>query len=61
VDDATRAEDESYLRIVALSRAGAVEDMRRAAQRYLQRFPTGFRRPEVERLAATRQAPPSSP
>jgi TolA-binding protein len=44
------AEDAAYLRVIALQRMGAGADMKRAAQVYLQRFPTGFRRDEVSRL-----------
>jgi TolA-binding protein len=49
-----RAEDAAYLRVVALQRAGATGEMRRAAGAYLQMFPRGFRRTEIEALA---QAP----
>ncbi len=44
------AEDAAYLRVIAFQRMGADTDMRRAAQAYLQRFPSGFRRDEVSRL-----------
>jgi hypothetical protein len=44
------AEDESYLRIVALLREHRPEEARMAAMEYLRRFPDGFRRAEVERL-----------
>ena len=44
------AEDAAYLRVIALQRMGADADMKRAAQVYLQRFPTGFRCGEVSRL-----------
>jgi TolA-binding protein len=46
-----RAEDAAYLRVIALQRSGASDDMARAAQDYLQRYPTGFRRTEVKRLS----------
>lgn len=46
-----RAEDAAYLRVLALERAGDVEGRRAAARAYLQRYPAGFRRAEVERLA----------
>jgi hypothetical protein len=45
------AEDAAYLRIIALQRMGASGDVKRAADEYVQRFPTGFRRAEVEGLA----------
>jgi hypothetical protein len=45
------AEDAAYLRLIALQRMGAGAETRRAAEEYLLRFPTGFRRAEVERLA----------
>lgn len=45
------AEDAAYLRVIALQRTGAEGDMKRAAQDYLERFPGGFRRAEVEGLA----------
>lgn len=45
-------EDESYLRIVALLREGRADEAHVAALQYLRRFPDGFRRTEVERLAS---------
>jgi hypothetical protein len=45
------AEDAAYLRVIALQRMGADVDMKRAAEEYLRRFPTGFRHAEIERLA----------
>ncbi len=44
------AEDAAYLRLIALQRMGAGAETKRAAEEYLRRFPTGFRRAEVERL-----------
>jgi hypothetical protein len=49
-------EDVAYLQIISLLRGGREEEARSAASAYLQTFPYGFRRPEVERAAA--QAPP---
>lgn len=46
-----RAEDAAYLRVLALERAGDVSARRAAARAYLRRYPSGFRRSEVERLA----------
>jgi len=46
-----RAEDAAYLRVVAFQRCGAADETRRAARMYLQRFPRGFRRTEIEPLA----------
>jgi TolA-binding protein len=46
-----RTEDASYLRVMALRKCGDERSMRAAAVRYLQRYPAGFRRLEVERLA----------
>ena len=46
-----RAEDAAYLRVVALQRSGATDETRRAARAYLQLFPRGFRRTEIEALA----------
>jgi len=46
-----RAEDAAYLRVVALQRSGATDEMRQAARAYLQLFPRGFRRTEIEPLA----------
>ena len=43
-----RSEDASYLRIVALQRAGDHAAARVAAKEYLTRYPKGFRVPEVE-------------
>jgi len=51
-----RAEDAAYLRVIALERSGAVLETRRAAQAYLQLYPTGFRRIEIEKLAQTSRA-----
>ena len=48
-----RAEDAAYLRVLALQRCRAPADMRSAAQDYLRRYPAGFRRAEIERLAAS--------
>ena len=45
-----RAEDAAYLLVIALQRSGAEDDMKRAAQQYLRRYPAGFRRSEVETL-----------
>lgn len=46
-----RAEDAAYLLVIAFQRCGAEDDARRAAEDYLRRFPTGFRRAEVEKLS----------
>jgi hypothetical protein len=46
-----RAEDAAYLRVIALQRCGSIEDLKRAAREYLSRYPSGFRRAEVERLS----------
>jgi len=45
-----RGEDAAYLTVIARQRAGEIADMRRAAESYLQRYPNGFRRDEVEAL-----------
>jgi hypothetical protein len=45
-----RAEDAAYLRVIALQRAGAERELRRAAQEYLRLYPLGFRRADVESL-----------
>jgi hypothetical protein len=45
------AEDDAYMRVVALVREGRAEEARVAARDYLRRFPDGFRRIEVARLA----------
>jgi hypothetical protein len=45
------AEDAAYLRVIALQRTGGNGETKRAAQAYLERFPSGFRRAEIERLA----------
>jgi hypothetical protein len=47
----SRAEDASYLLVLALQRAGDSAAMRTAARAYLQRYPRGFRRSQVEPLA----------
>ena len=48
---ADTGEDAAYLRVVALVRENRRDEARVAAQEYLRRFPNGFRRVEVERLA----------
>jgi TolA-binding protein len=45
------AEDAAYLRVIALQRSGDDEGMKRAAEDYLRRFPTGFRRAEIQNLS----------
>jgi anti-sigma factor RsiW len=45
-------EDAAYLRVLALLREGRKDEARLAAADYLTRFPTAFRRPEIERIAA---------
>jgi len=45
-------QDLAYLRIVALLQEARSAEARVAAQEYLSRFPDGFRRAEVERIAA---------
>ena len=46
-----RAEDAAYLRVLALQRAGNSSAVKQAASEYLNRYPRGFRRAEVEPLA----------
>lgn len=48
-----RAEDAAYLRVLALSQSGDRAAMQSAASDYLRRYPSGFRRTEVEKLAAS--------
>ena len=45
-----RAEDVAYLLVLALRRAGNEAAASSAAHDYLQRYPHGLRRPEIERL-----------
>jgi hypothetical protein len=47
-------EDEAYLQLLRLVRRGHDSEARLAAARYLDKFPRGFRRVEVERLVAPR-------
>lgn len=49
--DDGRAEDAAYLRVIALQRCGSDDEMKRAAGEYLARYPSAFRRAEVERLS----------
>jgi hypothetical protein len=49
--EAARAEDDAYLNIVDLLRAGKDADARAQAKDYLLRFPGGFRRVEVLNIA----------
>ena len=46
-----RAEDDAYLHIVTLLREGKQSQARAEAERYILRFPTGFRRVEVLNIA----------
>jgi hypothetical protein len=50
-NEAARAEDDAYLNIVDLLRAGKDADARARAKAYLLRFPGGFRRVEVLNIA----------
>jgi len=54
-----RAEDATYLRVIALERGGAIQETRRAARAYLQLYPTGFRRTEIEQLSRSIQTSPA--
>lgn len=45
-------EDRAYVEVLELLRAERVVEAREAAKRYVSRFPNGFRRKEMERLAA---------
>lgn len=46
-----QAEDAAYLRVIALQRCGDNDGMKSAAEEYLHRYPTGFRRADVETLS----------
>jgi hypothetical protein len=46
-----RAEDAAYLRAIALQRCGDDVGAKDAAREYLRRYPSGFRRPEMEHLS----------
>jgi hypothetical protein len=46
-----RAEDASYLRVIALQRSGDRAGMKQAAFEYVRRYPEGFRQSEVEPLS----------
>ena len=48
----TAAEDAAYLQVIALLRAGKQDEARAAARSYLERFPNGFRRDEMIRVAS---------
>lgn len=48
---ATSAEDAAYLHVLALLREGRDKEARLAAALYVQRFPNGFRHPEMQRVA----------
>ena len=45
------SEDAAYLRVLSLRRAGDDAAMQSAARDYLGRYPSGFRRAEVEKLS----------
>jgi len=53
--EATNEEDQAYLEVLRLLRAGDVASARTAARDYMREFPNGFRAPELRRLLA---APP---
>ena len=53
------AEDDAYLHIVDLLRNGHGAEARAQAERYLVRFPSGFRRPEVQSILARQSSTPS--
>jgi len=44
-------EDATYLRVLELLQQRRAADAKRLAELYLERFPRGFRRPEIERIA----------
>jgi hypothetical protein len=46
-----RLEDAAYLRVIALERCGDRDAVKAAARDYLDRYPAGFRRAEVESLS----------
>jgi hypothetical protein len=50
-------EDAAYMRVITLDRAGRTEEAHRAAQVYLSRFPSGFRRIEMEQSFAAGSKP----
>jgi hypothetical protein len=54
VDLEAAGEDATYLRVLDLLRQRRTADAQRLAELYLERFPRGFRRPEVERIARPR-------
>jgi hypothetical protein len=47
----SRTEDACYLRVLALQRTGDAAATQSAATEYLRRYPGGFRKAEIERLA----------
>lgn len=55
-EQAMPEEDLLYLRVLALLRDGRKGEAHLLAEEYLERFPNGFRRPEVEQIA-TQAAP----
>ena len=52
--DDGRAEDSAFLGIIALQRTGKTAEAAAAAQRYLQAYPSGYRRAEAAKIAAKR-------
>jgi outer membrane protein assembly factor BamD (BamD/ComL family) len=46
-----RGEDAAYLRVIALQRCGDAAGTKDAAREYLRRYPTGFRRAEMEAMS----------
>jgi len=55
-----RAEDAAYLSVLALQRAGRREAAVAAARRYLQQYPKGYRRGEVQAILAEPRAASST-
>ncbi len=52
--DDGRAEDSAFLGILALQRTGKTAEAAAAAQRYLQAYPSGYRRAEAAKIATKR-------
>lgn len=52
--DDGRAEDAAFLGILSLQRTGKTAEAAAAAQRYLQAYPSGYRRAEAARIAVKR-------
>ena len=53
VDDDSSGEDAAYLRVIRSARTGSSQEASDAAKHYLEKYPNGFRAPEVRSVIAS--------